>query len=301
MSHKARKNPDGYIEWHPADFLSSPKVARMSLAEQGAYRRLLDHLYMEGGSISADRRDLADYLGIELEELDDALTPRVSRCFVEEDGRLYNPRASREFRERTGYSTLQSLRAQIRHAKTPEDEARLREELAALQDGCARSAPAVRPQCGGMEAQMHAQETAVPRPDKPSPVQTSPDQTNPGGTGGGPPEPPKRRPRSKVEHWDRLLAPDGDFGWLMASPKAQPLGAWLEHLRERLPKAHTAPGAAQALRRIAEMTDAQFEAAVRHSIEGNYQGLFEPKAMASSNGSDSIFDMVRRGVVQIED
>lgn len=116
MSYQARKNSDGYYNWHPADFLSSPKVARMSLAEQGAYRRLLDHAFLEGGYLSPDRQDLADYLGVDPDDLDDVLTARVRRCFESSEQGLYSPRLLREMGVREEHAGRGKLNSNIRWA-----------------------------------------------------------------------------------------------------------------------------------------------------------------------------------------
>ena len=41
------------FQWYPKDILSSARVAEMSLAEEGAYRRLIDFCWLNG-SIPAD-------------------------------------------------------------------------------------------------------------------------------------------------------------------------------------------------------------------------------------------------------
>lgn len=49
----AAKTKSPAFQWYPRDILSSARVAEMSLAEEGAYRRLIDHCWLNG-SIPAD-------------------------------------------------------------------------------------------------------------------------------------------------------------------------------------------------------------------------------------------------------
>lgn len=79
-----------WMPWFPSDFLSSSKVQRMTLAEQGAYRRLLDYQWMDG-NIPESIDEIARLLGV---GLDDAsrLWGRVGVCFAPCPGGLRNER-----------------------------------------------------------------------------------------------------------------------------------------------------------------------------------------------------------------
>lgn len=55
-------NKSPAYQWYPKDILASARVAEMSLAEEGAYRRLLDFCWLNG-SIPADERRVARIVG----------------------------------------------------------------------------------------------------------------------------------------------------------------------------------------------------------------------------------------------
>ena len=86
-------------------------------------------------------------------------------------------------------------------------------------------------------------------------------------------KPKKTEP--KVTPLDKLL--QTSYAYLLEGEKRDDLLAWLEHLKQRLPKPYTDPGARAFLKRVDEYTPAELARGVAHSLEGNYQKLCVPK------------------------
>jgi uncharacterized protein YdaU (DUF1376 family) len=90
--------------WYPRDFAGDEPVQLMTLEEEGAYRRLLDHQSLHG-TIPSDPVQLAKIcknLSVpRMRKLWGAITP----CFVpaDEEGRLYNRKLQRVLEERRAY------------------------------------------------------------------------------------------------------------------------------------------------------------------------------------------------------
>ena len=92
------------FQFYPKDYLSSENVMRMSLAEQGAYVRLLCHAWLEG-SIPSARKDLARMVGVSTQKLT-AMWPSIERCFdvdPNDESRLISPRLMQESEKQTTY------------------------------------------------------------------------------------------------------------------------------------------------------------------------------------------------------
>lgn len=93
------------FQFYPDDFLGSGKVGVMTLREIGAYTMLLCLDWNEVGFLY-DEEELARWCRCTRKEFR-TMWPRLSRCFVERDGRLYNPRLEverekqREWREKS--------------------------------------------------------------------------------------------------------------------------------------------------------------------------------------------------------
>lgn len=84
-----------WFPFYPGDYLSSSRVARMTLEEQGAYLRLLCYQWQDG-SIPSDPDERARLLAVP-GEAQARLWPRLEPCFEEnEDGNLVNPRLQQE-------------------------------------------------------------------------------------------------------------------------------------------------------------------------------------------------------------
>lgn len=82
------------FQFYPNDFLGSAKVGVMSAEEVGAYLLLLCLDWQEGGFVY-DEGDLARWCRLPRAKFRKAWV-RVSRCFVERDGRMFNPRLDAE-------------------------------------------------------------------------------------------------------------------------------------------------------------------------------------------------------------
>src|SRR5262249_30876455 len=84
---------------------------KLSLEEQGAYQRLLDHEWVDG-PLNPDHTELARVLGITPRRFA-KLWPRLSRHFppIEDDaGRLANPRLEAERAKQAAYRAEQAIR-----------------------------------------------------------------------------------------------------------------------------------------------------------------------------------------------
>ena len=86
-----------YFKFFPRDYLASPSVMLMTLAEQGAYIRMLS-LQWENGRIQP--RHLRGLLQCSQEECDELMSGSLGECFVlDEEGNLYNERLDGERKE----------------------------------------------------------------------------------------------------------------------------------------------------------------------------------------------------------
>jgi uncharacterized protein YdaU (DUF1376 family) len=92
----AQKLP--YYPQYPKDYLTDENVAVMSLEEEGAYRRLMDHCWIEG-SIPDDLARLARLCRTSPDHME-AIWPAIRPCFTPVgDGRLDHPRLAIERRK----------------------------------------------------------------------------------------------------------------------------------------------------------------------------------------------------------
>ncbi len=78
------------FQWYPDDFLGSGKVGTMTTEEVGVYTLLLCLDWNETGFVF-DEEELSRWCRLTRPRFRKAWA-RVSRCFAERDGRLYNPR-----------------------------------------------------------------------------------------------------------------------------------------------------------------------------------------------------------------
>ena len=83
-----------YFRWYPADAVGDEKYAAMNDAELGFYHRCLDSAWLNTG-LPADLDELAVLFGITRTQLQ-KVWPRVSKCWYEENGRLFNHRQEAE-------------------------------------------------------------------------------------------------------------------------------------------------------------------------------------------------------------
>ena len=115
--------------WWPKDYLTDPKVMALNLAEEGAYRRLLDICWMEG-SIPADFGPLLK-IGREFEEL--VNLDRLRALFTELDGgALVSPKMERVREDMEARAEARKERAQ-RAAEARWDAARSKRAEAMLE------------------------------------------------------------------------------------------------------------------------------------------------------------------------
>lgn len=270
--------PDA-IPWMPfyaADWITSHSVRAMTMAERGLYITLLTEAWLAGGSLPADLERLARIVGTTEKELRQALEGPLGEVWSTIEGRLVNDRLAEVYAEQV--AKVERRRNAGRAGGRASVDARST-TAERLPNDCSTIAQRLPGQSSTEVEVEEEQEKEIP-----------------------PQSPPRRGGGSKVAAWEKLLAEGAAFHHLRDDPRWPALEVWLAHLRERLPRAHTGNGARQALKRIVEMTPARFEAAVRHSIEGNYQGLYEPRQNAQTTPArQSVWDLVESGQVEIQE
>lgn len=113
------KDPRPAYQWYPKEFLSSSRVARMTLEAEGAYRRLLDYQWMDG-SLPDDMDELASLCRVTTSKMR-ILWRAVGCCFDALDGypgRLVNPRLEAVRRDMTEFIESKRKAGQAGAAKT---------------------------------------------------------------------------------------------------------------------------------------------------------------------------------------
>lgn len=80
------------FQWYPKDILSSTRVSMMTLTEEAAYRRAIDHCWLNGW-LPADNRQLALVIG---KNCSTKTAQVVKKMFTEKDGKLYHERLDQE-------------------------------------------------------------------------------------------------------------------------------------------------------------------------------------------------------------
>ncbi|HWB63971.1 MAG TPA: hypothetical protein VG603_10700, partial [Chitinophagales bacterium] len=80
------------FQWYPKDALASQRMAMMTLAEEGAYRRALDYCWING-ALPADIKALVAIIG---KGCSKKTAETVKAMFVERDGLLYHERLDSE-------------------------------------------------------------------------------------------------------------------------------------------------------------------------------------------------------------
>lgn len=78
-----------WYKWFPARWQASRKVQRMTLAERGLYREMLDEAWNKG-PLPDDPAQIADMLALDLDEVM-ACWPGVRRAWVETEGGITSP------------------------------------------------------------------------------------------------------------------------------------------------------------------------------------------------------------------
>jgi len=87
-------NKSPAFQFYPDEFIGSGKVGTMTVEEIGAYTLLLCLEWSETGFVY-DEEELSRWCRLSPARFRKAWV-RISRCFVERDGRLYNPRLDAE-------------------------------------------------------------------------------------------------------------------------------------------------------------------------------------------------------------
>lgn len=96
------------FQFYPADFLSSSKVARMTLTEIGAYTVLLCHAWLDDG-LPTQVPEIAKLVRMSPARFEKLWAGALSECFQECDGKLLNIRLERERDKQASRRSRQAL------------------------------------------------------------------------------------------------------------------------------------------------------------------------------------------------
>lgn len=308
----------GRVESRPSfpfyarDFLSSPRVRRMSLEERGAYITLLCDAWVDVG-LEPDAESIADRLGIDLEAAERLMAGQLGRCFVLVDGRLVSPRMERE-RQRLDERSRMLSEAGARGGRARPSQAQARLSQAKARPGQAEASPSqaearlsTRAELSRAEHSPPSQTTSqvlregatapVVEPVEPGMPEKAPDFA-PVASGGvgvavGTSEPQRvRRAKRAACTLDEQLA-EFEFCGLQADV-IRAAKAWSEYRRTR--RRRLSPwGPAQwrpHLRR-ALAQPAAFVEAVRVAVENGWQGLF-PRGGSSGQSIEDLAAVAAR-------
>jgi uncharacterized protein YdaU (DUF1376 family) len=102
---------DPYYPWYPGDYLRD--TPDLSMLEDGAYRRLLDHYFVSDGNMPADRTRLYRICRAFTQDEQKAVILIVERFFKEENGRIYNHRAEIELQKRRKFIENQQIKSKL--------------------------------------------------------------------------------------------------------------------------------------------------------------------------------------------
>ena len=115
------------FQFYPRDFLTSSKVARMSLIEIGIYITLLCYSWLDSG-LPSDVGQLAKLMRMPLPRFRKLWAGVLSECFVPKGTKLVNPRQERQRKElhdyvagcqRGGERSAEARRARLGSAQPP--------------------------------------------------------------------------------------------------------------------------------------------------------------------------------------
>lgn len=124
MSEQDTKRPA--FQFYPADYLADANVMAMTIAEEGAYIRLLALTWNERGRLPFEPARLGRLVKMSPEEFA-AAWPTLAPCFVteEEDGVTYlrSPRLDKEREKQDAFRLSQANKANARWAKERGDSA----------------------------------------------------------------------------------------------------------------------------------------------------------------------------------
>lgn len=97
------------FQWYPKDYLTDENVVVMSLAEEGAYRRLIDYCWLHG-TLPNDMARLAMLCKCDERYMKD-MWSAIEPCFQEQNGnanRLVHPRLEKERAKQDEYKKQKS-------------------------------------------------------------------------------------------------------------------------------------------------------------------------------------------------
>lgn len=104
------------FQFYPKDYLSDEEQSLMSLAEAGAYIRLMCRCWLKG-TLPADTAELAKLCGATPGQMA-KFWPAISKCFIQRsDGRWTHPRLEKERKKQSEYRRRQSDAAAMRWDK----------------------------------------------------------------------------------------------------------------------------------------------------------------------------------------
>lgn len=103
-NHKTKPEKSPAYQWYPKDVLTSARVAELSLAEEGAYRRALDFCWLNG-DLPGTPQALAKIIG---KGCTTKIAAQVAKLFEEKDGRLQHERLNIERQKQADFKQKQS-------------------------------------------------------------------------------------------------------------------------------------------------------------------------------------------------
>lgn len=106
-TRNGRRCPFPSVNWYPQDYLSCPKTMRMTAAEHGIYRTLLDHAWLNCGLTEEEAQDI----GISIQASPEQCLAVLELCFTKSK---HNPELwvnARQERERALLETARQKKA----------------------------------------------------------------------------------------------------------------------------------------------------------------------------------------------
>lgn len=232
------KNPFPYYGWFARDWLASEARATMTLEQQGAYRNLLDHAWLNDPpcTLPTDHRVLAMFSGLG-DRWPEVGVPLLE-WFVEKQGRLVNERLQKVFKE--------AMR-QLRQKKEAGKKGGLKSAEERAKRGKQRSSDAQAPQVAEGKHAMAMAKASLAKSTLGSSAVTAARETvstvlgqcqgvSPQG-----PEEAKAKATAVLDACRRvgIVIPNGDGSWLGPFTEAlerHTLGEWLDLIERALPK-----------------------------------------------------------------
>jgi uncharacterized protein YdaU (DUF1376 family) len=250
-----------WYRWYPGDWLNDEAVSLMTIAQEGAYRRLLDHQWWEG-SIPSDLRALAQLTKTTPEafaaDFWPAISPHFKPCQCDRIGRLSNRRLEEvrkeaeeelEKKSRAGSAGADARWKARKIEPKPKPDAQVEEEEPEEAEDASAIPVALREQCPSESESSSSPPT--PR-ELPEGVGGESMETNGGKTEPAPAPraqhpprrpPPEKPPRASPVRAPATMGPVVERAWEVFSEeiqkrrtghqKIQDIAAYVRHLRER--------------------------------------------------------------------